>query len=246
MNPNPRRVGLVGCGQIGAPVLAALQAGELPGWTPCGVLVRDATRDRGPLFTTDPDAFLATRPDLILDTAGPRALATRGETWLRMADVWTVSAAALADDALRSRLETAARGAGHRLRVLPGAFAGLDGVTTMAMAPGAALELHIELLPGPGDAGLRFGGSVRDAARQFPDDVNVAVAAALAGPGLDATRIEVRHAGPVDQHRLSLRAHSAAGTLAVDVRPDLRRGVHPVACNVIAALRRELAVVWVG
>jgi aspartate dehydrogenase len=76
--------------------------------------------------------------------------------------------------------------------------------------------------------------------------VNVAVAAALAGPGLDATSIEVWHPGPVARNRLVLRAQSAAGTLQVEVQPELGQGVHPVACNVIAALRREMQVVWVG
>ena len=76
--------------------------------------------------------------------------------------------------------------------------------------------------------------------------MNVAVAAALAGPGLDATHIEVRHPGPVARNRLVLHAESAAGTLHVEVQPELGQGVHPVACSVIAALRREMQVVWVG
>lgn len=39
---------------------------------------------------------------------------------------------------------------------------------------------------------------------------------------------------------------SAAGTLRVQVQPQVSQGVHPVACSVLAALRRELQVVWVG
>jgi aspartate dehydrogenase len=168
------------------------------------------------------------------------------ERVLRACDLWTVSGAALADDALLRSLEAAGRETGHRLRILPGAFAGLDGVATAAAAPNASLHLDIDLMPGPAPAELRFSGTVRQAAVQFPNSVNVAVAAALAGPGLDAAHIDVRHPGPVERNRLALRAESAAGTFEASVQPRLTHGVHPVACNVIAALRREMQTVWVG
>ncbi len=246
MKPPLRRLGLIGAGGIGGPVFAASQAGQLPGWEVCGVLVRRVDAQRDHLFTTELGVFLATRPDLIVEVAGPMALAAMGEQLLRRAETWTVSAAALVDEALVQRLEAVGRECGHRLRILPGALAGLDGVAAAAAAPGTKLQLDIELLPGPGMAELRFGGSVREAARRFPNAVNIAVAAALAGPGLDATRVDVRHPGPVARHRLMVHAESAAGTLKVEVQPELRQAVHPVACGVIAALRREMQVIWVG
>lgn len=241
-----RRLALVGCGRIGAPVLAAWKAGELPGWEIVGVLVRQAQAHRGTLFTTDLATLLAAKPEVVVEVAGPAALAALGEQLLRAAELWTTSPAALADAGLLQRLETAGRDSGHRLRILPGAFAGLDGVAAASAAPGATLHLEIELMPGPAPAQHRFSGSVREAALLFPDSVNVAVGAALAGPGLDATRIAVRHPGPAPRNRLALQAESAAGSLRVEVQPDVSRGVHPVACSVLAALRRELRVVWVG
>ncbi len=111
-------------------------------------------------------------------------------------------------------------------------------------------RLIAELDVPPGGSVLEIGcGTGRNlilVARRYPNAVNVAVAAALAGPGLDATRIEVRHPGPVPRHRLALHATSAAGHLRVAVEPELGQGVHPVACSVIAALRREGTAVWVG
>ena len=245
MTPN-RRLALVGCASIGAPILAAWEAGQLPGWEIVSVLVRRAEAKRGDLFTTGITTLMAARPDVVVEVAGPPALASLGERLLQAADLWTTSAAALADAALLQRLESAGRAGGHRLRILPGAFAGLDGVAAASAAPGATLHLDIELMPGPEPAQHRFSGSVREAALLFPDSVNVAVGAALAGPGLDATRIDVRHPGPVPRNRLALHAESAAGTLRVEVQPDVSQGVHPVACGVLAALRSELQVVWAG
>lgn len=241
-----RRLGLVGLGRIGAPVLAAWEAGRLAGWEICSVLVRNDRPAANALITADLEAFLAAAPDLVVEVAGPRALASVGESVLRRCDLWTTSASALADDALLRRLEATGRIHGHRLRILAGALAGLDGVAAAMAAPDAALDLKVELLPGPAPAETRYVGSVREAARRFPDAVNVAVSAALAGPGLDATRVEVRHPGPVARNRLSLHAASAIGSLHVEVEPELGRGVHPVACSVIAALQRETQVVWVG
>jgi aspartate dehydrogenase len=218
----------------------------LPGWEIVAVLVRRAEPARGSLFTTDGATLLAARPDVVVEVAGPPVLIAIGEQAMRVADVWTTSAAALVDTAVLQRLEAAGRETSHRLRILPGAFAGLDGVAAAAAAPGHTLHLDIELMPGPAPAQHRFSGSVREAARLFPDSVNVAVAAALAGPGLDATRIDVRHPGPVARNRLALHAQSAAGTLRVEVQPQVSQGVHPVACSVIAALQREMKVVWVG
>lgn len=246
MSTPSRRLGLIGCGRIGAPVLAAWQAGALPGWELCSVLVHRPRPDAGALFTTDLDTFLSTRPDLVLEVAGPSVLAAVGEAVLHHAELWTTSPAALADDALLQRLQMAGRRCGHRLRILAGAMAGLDGVAAATAAPDAALSLRIDLLPGPGPAETRFVGTVREAAQRFPNAVNVAVAAALAGPGLDASRIEVRHPGPVARNRLVLQATSAAGSLQVEVQPELSQGAHPVACSVIAALLRETLVVWVG
>jgi aspartate dehydrogenase len=246
MTSAARRLGLVGCGRIGGPVLAACEGGRLPGWEVCSVLVRRADTIRGPLFLTDLAAFLATKPDLVVEVAGPSALASVADRVLRCADLWTISGAALADEALMMTLEAVGRQSSHRLRVLAGAFAGLDGVAAATAAPGTMLKLSIELLPGPAPAECCFSGSVREAAQRFPNAVNVAVAAALAGPGLDATQVVVRHPGPVARNRLALHAESAAGTLHVEVEPELGQGVHPVACSVIASLRREMQVIWVG
>lgn len=241
-----RRLGLIGCGHIGTAVLAAHRAGQLPDWDISSVLVRRPRPDRDALFTTELDRFLSTAPHLVVEMAGPLGLAAIGEAVLRHAPMWTISAAALANEDLMQRLQAVGTETGHRLRVLPGAIAGLDGVSAAAASPWHTLSLHVDLPPGDEPAGPRFSGSVRQAAQLFPNAVNVAVAAALCGPGLDASQIEVHHPGRVARHRIGLRVEGAAGHLDVAIEPDLSQGAHPVACSIVAALRRETQVVWVG
>ncbi len=241
-----RRLGLIGCGRIATPVVEAWRNGDLSGWTIAGVLARGVHAVGSLQSTADAEDFFAQPYALILETAGPAALATHGVRALVHADVWTVSAAALADATLLGALENAGGRSGHRLRVLPGAIAGLDGVSMASVDPEAALRLDIDLMPGEGPRVQIFSGTVREAAARYPDSVNVAAAAALAGPGMDKACITISHPGPVPQHRLSLTATSRYGEVQSSVSPRVAPGVHPVAACLIAALQRELKTVWVG
>lgn len=242
----PSRLGIIGCGQIARPIIDTWHGGGLPGWQISGVLARKA-RSVGPLQSTaDTEAFFGAGHDLIIETAGPAALAEHGARALAVAHVWTVSAAALADAALFDALQAAGRRAGHRLRIVSGAIAGLDGVAMASVDPDAVLQLDIDLMPGDGPRRHVFSGSVRHAAAAFPDSVNVAAAAALAGPGLDAARIAIHHPGPVPQHRLALTAISRYGCVHAWTEPRVGPGLHPVAASLIAALRSERQTIWVG
>lgn len=242
----PRRFGLIGCGRIGLPIIECWRAGGLPGWALSGVLAR-SPRPFGALQSTDDaDAFFGIGHDLIVEVAGPLALAMHGERALGCADVWTVDATALAEPALLDALQAAGTRSGRRLRVMSGAIAGLDGVAMASVDPHAVLRVDVDLLPGPGTRHKVFSGTAREAARRYPDHVNVATTAALAGPGLDATRVDVYHPGPVTRHRLALRADSRYGIVEASLEPIRTAGAHPVAACVIAALRAELQTVWVG
>lgn len=244
--PLPRRLGLIGCGRIATPIIETWLNGGLPGWTVTGVLARGVHSVGAVLSTDNTDAFFAEPYDLIVETAGPLALAAHGARALAVADVWTVSAAALADAPVFEALQAAGSQAGHRLRVLSGAIAGLDGVAMASVDPAAVLQLDIDLMPGDGPRALVFSGTVRAAAARYPNSVNVAVAAALAGPGMDRTHVQVSHPGAGSRHQLALVATSRYGTVRASVEPLVGPGVHPVAASLIAALRRELQTVWVG
>lgn len=215
--------------------MQACRDGALAGWEIARVLTR-----------SKPSAdFFDQTYDLIIEAAGPAALAMHGVRALECADVWAVSGAALADARLFEALEKAGKRSGHRLRLVAGAIPGLDAVAAAAVDPNADLRLELDLPPGEACPGVPFLGNVREAAARFPDKVNVAVAAALAGPGLDRTRVEVtRPAGA--RHRLALTVRSRFGTTTACTEPRVAPGVHPVAACLIAELRRELRTVWAG
>lgn len=255
----PRRFGLIGRGRIGGAVIDAWRSGALPGWQLCAVLARGSrpaaavagardgdtsalasapeASDTGIPLVDDIDALLRSGCDLVVEAAGAQAFAAHACCVLAVCDLWAVSPTPLADPALQAAVDAAERRSGRRLRILSGAIAGLDGVAMICVDTDAQLHLEIDLPPDGGPPGLVFRGTVREAALRFPDSVNVAVAAALAGPGLDRARIEVSRPAARERHRLALRATSRYGSVEVAVDPRVAPGVHPVAASIVAALR---------
>jgi predicted dinucleotide-utilizing enzyme len=168
---------------------------------------------------------------LTIDAAGPQALRAHGEALLSQGDLWSVGAAALIDDDLRARLAEIAQRAGHGLRLFTGWIAG----PTLAPASANA-RLHIEQQAprlGPGPA-LLFSGSLREAAARFPDHLNTATAAALAGPGIDATTIALHRSKDDGPHIIRARFEVPGQIIQTNVQFD--GGPHPVAQAIIAAL----------
>lgn len=238
-------VGVIGYGRIARPVIEALHEGEISGWRLASVLTRHRRRGEPVPTTDDPDRFFAREYDLIVEAAGPTALLAHGVRAIGTSDVWTVSGTALCDRAFLDALTEAGRRRHHRLRLVAGAIAGLDGVSSACVDPTSTVRIRISL-PSRGESQPSArSGSVREVASQLPDLTNVAVAAAVAGPGLDATHVEVTPTTAA-QPELDIRVESSLGHHHVVSRPLLPDGAHPVAACLIAALRRETQVIWAG
>lgn len=236
-------VKVIGAGRIAGPVLDVLRGH--PAWSLRACLVRQPRAF--PEAMVDPDRFHAEPADLVIEAAGPDALRLHGERVLASADLWSTSAAALADRDLRDRLEAAGLAGGHRVRLLGGAMGGLDGVAAAATDPGA--RLHVSAVrPGmAGTAGVVFSGPLAEAVRLHPHEVNFAVAAALAGPGIERTTIRLEDSGPGGAHVLSLETESRSGQFVAEHRlKPLQAGLHPVAAAIIAALNAEAGVLVAG
>jgi aspartate dehydrogenase len=144
-----------------------------------------------------------------------------GEAALRGARRFVVSStSAFCNEALLGRLVEVARGNGSQLVIPPGALGGMDAlaaasavridavVHSVVKPPrawrGTAAEtlLDLDMLTKPK---IFFAGTAREAADAFPQNANVAVISALAGIGLDRTRVELvaDPAASRNSHRLS-------------------------------------------
>lgn len=225
MSP-PVPVIVIGRGRIGGPVIDWLQGSA-------DYRLIDVIGRRGGQFP----AALPDVPGLVIDTAGPAALAEWGERALAWGEVWTVGAAALLDPGLRARLTGP-----NRLRLFTPWIAGPSLVV-----PGAGARLQVEqAAPGLApDPGLLFDGPLEQAAARFPHHLNTATAAALTGPGLAATRVTLQCSPPGGAHHIRARLEMPGQILTSEV-VFTGHGPHPVAQALIAALARRGAVLSFG
>jgi aspartate dehydrogenase len=245
-----RRVGLIGCGAIGRPVARALLAGRAGPHVLAAVLARTARELDGFPVTADPDSFLAGSYDLIIEAGGPDAFRTLVPAALERSEVWAVSPIPLADPVVERNIRQICASSGHALRIAPGALAAFDGIATAMAAGLERLEVFIDLGAGQApEPELLFEGSARAVALRYPEGVNVVVAAALAGPGLDATQVRVmRPARGTVGRTMGFTVRSRAGIFAVTAKPRVipAEDIHTVAASLVAMLRHETTGIVVG
>lgn len=146
-------------------------------------------------------------PALAVECASCEAVQAYGAALLRRGiDLVVTSIGALADNRLHDELVTAAQQGGARLIIPAGAVPGIDALNAAMIGgvdevsyisrkpPGAwkgsPAETLIDLddLTGPATF---FSGPAREAARTYPKNANVAATIALAGLGLDATKVHL-------------------------------------------------------
>ena len=200
------------------------------------------SRTAGPTGQEVPvlDLGAATRAaDVILECASPAALRTFGPGIIGAGtDMLVASLGALVDDRLRATLLE--RGPG-RCHLSTGAIGGLDlirasagtieGIELATRKPPAAL-LHpalpaalraaITRADATGKARNVFGGSVADAVRLFPSNINVAAALGLAAGDMDLVRVDIL-ADPgavLTSHAIEVRGSTGRYRFGIENFPD--------------------------
>lgn len=244
-----KRVGFIGRGRIATGVARAILDGHVAGWQVAGALARDASPRAFPgAVFTDREAFLASRPDVVVDVAGPQALAEFGPQILAAVDLWTISASALANREFFDEMQRVGAASGHRLRLLAGAFGGLDMVLALAALPGASVALTAGWAGDDGSSpAIRETAPARDIVSRHRG-INALAAAAIAGTGLDETRIDYVGNGPSGDRILAVTASGAGGTFTASSFPSLDplHGPPMVVGSILAALRNENRTIWCG
>ncbi|NTZ64186.1 DUF108 domain-containing protein (plasmid) [Agrobacterium tumefaciens] len=244
-----KKIGLIGAGRIARELLASMNTDDRDEWQVVIALAREPGQRDGfdcPI-TNDIEVLLAQHLDLVIETGGPAALVQHGEAVIAVSDLWSVSAAALADEAFRKRLEDAGRRSGHRLRLVSGAIGGLDGLAAMAVHPESRIHFTAGVAGNSPPPDWLFSGTVREAALRF-HGINVLAAAALASSGLDAATVDYASLPQGASRRFELEASGPLGRLRIiaEPAPVPVRGTPLVAASILAALRKEGATIQVG
>ncbi len=232
-----RRVVLIGYGAIAGDIAEALRAAREPGYA-LAVLLRPGSSSAGRVPKDMPildgsDAVAAFAPDLVIEAAGHGAVRESVPACLALGlPVLISSIGALHDDALYADLVAAARRGGGRLLLASGALGGLDYVRAVRHAKQLELRYESRKPPAAWAAELRalghdpaalaapvtlFSGTAREAAARYPQNLNVAAALALAGPGFEATGVDVVCDPAASGNTHVVRASSEFGTMSLEI-----------------------------
>lgn len=222
------------------------------------------TDDTLPVLTHDPELFFRFQLDLVVEVAGHQPVYEHGERVLsKGADLMLTSVGALADERLLERLLAAARTGGGRIRLpsagggaldvlAAAAIGGLDRVViTVRQAPaawqGTAAERALDL-----DSVVEpvtvYDGPVRAGAATY-SNVNVSAAVALAGLGLDATRLRLIVDPGITAHVMEVEAEGRFGQFSYrqDVAvTDDPKAARLVSMAVVKTLRQMTAPLTIG
>ena len=262
----PLRIALLGGGTIARLVLERIRDGALPGIEIVALAGRRAdspaaslARQFGVEYLIGGKALLALRPDAVLEAASHEAVR---EHLVALLDagigVVVLSAGALADDALREAAEAASLRTGALLFVPSGGIGGLDALRTACLAgvdevsiqvakPPAAWKgipyversgVSLDRLDGPVTL---FEGAAREGVPHFPQNVNIAAVLALAGIGMERTRLKVVADPALTLNTHTIRVSGRSGRFTVVLEnvpsPDNPKTSWLACYSALAALR---------
>ena len=232
-------IALIGCGAIGASVLellaghpdvrvrwvlvTAISGGALD------MVARHAPSAR--VLTVLPSDAM---PDLMVECAGHGAIEAHALPALaRGIPLVLASIGALSVPGMIERIQAAADAGKVQVQLLSGAIGGMDAlaaarvggldevVYTGRKPPRAWFGTPAESacdLAGLEAARCFFDGSAREAAQRYPKNANVAATLALAGMGLDRTRVRLFADPGVDENVHHVAARGAFGEMELTMR----------------------------
>ncbi|HEY6643927.1 aspartate dehydrogenase [Povalibacter sp.] len=237
MRRKPLRIALIGWGAINRRVAELLSLRSSDAVSIVAIGKRDtasvASAPANARIVTTPEELAAFDLDLVVEAASREAVDIWGESALRTASALVVtSTSAFCDTSLLDRLVRVAEAHGSQLIVPPGALAGIDALSAASALPldsvvhrivkppaawrGTAAESLIAL-DRLTHAVTFYSGTAREAATLFPKNANVTVIAALAGIGLDRTRVELAADPDVRDNVHMLSVAGAFGRLEIRI-----------------------------
>lgn len=204
------KVGFLGCGKIGGAMLSALLEDGKNEVT----FIQDpfVGQEGKPCPVTEKaDETLLEKTDLVIESATADVLKENVESILKHCNLMVFSVTAFSDEAFYAQAKELTEKYGRTIYLPHGAILGLDGI---ADGRKVIKSVRIETTKNPKSLGrtdtertVVYEGSTRQACREYPRNVNVHAAVALAGLGFDKTQSRI-----ISDPAVSTNAH----TITVD------------------------------
>ncbi len=255
------KVGIIGTGSLGTSIAEAIKDSLSDHYEILGVLSRREENSLKLAEKVDSKAYdnidqmIEDRPDYIIEAAGPEIVRDMGLKILdKGINFIPLSVGALADEEFLQELKKTALKNKSRIYIPSGAVGGFDLLRSSLLMEDMEISISTEKAPeslngAPFLKGRElskekieklYQGSAREAIELFPNNVNVAVATALAGIGVDHTRVSI-HSVPgmkSNKHRIQARGETMKIDLSIEASPSPKnpRSSSLAAYSVIAIL----------
>ena len=216
------RVGLLGCGNIGRIIAKEYVGVEI---TALHDRIPERAEETAKLCDAevyqDISSFVRADIDIVVEAASVPAVRDHAEEILSNGkDLVILSVGALADADFRERITSLARANGRKIYIPSGAILGLDNLKIGQIAPFTRLLLRTTKSPESLNISAKrrmmiFSGKANDCIREFPKNINVAVALGLAA-GREAD-VEIWIDPDVDRNIHEIIAEGAFGEIFIRV-----------------------------
>jgi len=268
-------VGIIGGGTIARLFLQHIAAGDLGDARVVGILGRAGSArtaalasEYGVRVVSSVGELLGLGPRVIVEAASHESVEHHGQAVLDAGVALIVlSAGAMADDALRARLEHAARSTGALLYVPSGGIGALDAIKAAVVAGVERVEIRsakpprawkgIAYVEGLGvdldrlaAPYVLYEGPARAGVKHFPQNVNIAAVLSMAGIGFDRTRLVVVADPGIARNTHTITAVGATGEIAITLQnvpsPENPKTAWLACYSALAALKQMQSPIRYG
>ena len=260
---NKKKIALAGCGNLGSIITARtleLLSGkyEFIGFYDfLPEKAEELAKEYGGIPVKDIDSLSELKADFVIEATNPDACKRIAEAILaKGSSLIPLSTGAFADDDFRSEAAQLALENDARIFIPSGAIGGLDIMQAATLNGDIRATIINQKAPNAlagapflkgrtlseTEEELLFCGSAREAIREFPHNVNVAITLALLTSGMDDTKVEIRSVPdlPANSHRIILEGTFGRADLLIESAPSKgnARSSEIAAWSVVALLKK--------
>ncbi|WP_142828102.1 aspartate dehydrogenase [Planococcus soli] len=256
-------IGIIGTGNIATYLLEQVNSNKMANGRITAIFGRNQQAGHGLSeqfetdFYTDLQAFLKLPLDIVVEAATVEAAALYlKEVATHKKDLIVSSIGVFKEAAFLNEVKTLAESAGTQIFLPSGAIGGLD-VLQSAKAAGGLQRVQLTTRKSPASLGMEAGservifeGSAYEAVEQFPKNVNVAMTLALAGIGIEKTKVRIIVDPDIERNTHTIEAEGDFGKLHLQVEnnpmPSNPKTSLLAALSILAVLQNKDGALRIG
>lgn len=256
-------IGIIGAGAIATYVVEAIA--ENPSWNMHvkSVYVRDkekyadfAAKNNIVLYQ-DIDAFLDSDIDIVVEAANVEAVETLLPVIVKRKSVVIISIGAFVNQAFLTNMKEIAKKYNHKIYLPSGAIGGLDiiqhaqktnNLSTVTLE--TRKPAHTITKERVDTEQIVFHGTAEQAIKEFPKNINVAIALGLAGVGMRETKVKIIADPTVKRNHHTIVAEGTFGKASFQIEnapmPTNANTSYLAAMSVVGTLQKTNEYIQIG